>query len=849
MSLFLISAQQWHYVMFYGKINFFYVIENTMSDTYDDLQTDVKSSIIHALSAEQLSRKTNPDSLPKTTKSIKTFDSSFGQVRAIQAILTALDIKANGYNIFAVGENGLGKRTIITNLLKQRAMQEPTPPDLIYVHNFDNPRYPLALNLPTGLGQIFAKDIQNLWQMARKNLLQKFSNLRYQNQLGSIKKFTHSKQTALINAINHDAKTHNLILNQGAGNQISANDSDDFYSFTVIDDSKPIDDKALGDLQKKLVALNFALDELEDLTNAKIDDLHHSLATRTLETLFRPLLKKYTQKNHPKLHQYLLNYMADMVNNAVRIVDNEDEFLASHTGAPARYSVNVLVSHHPDLGAPIIFEDMPTHLNLLGHIEHITELGSVYSDVSMIRAGALHRANGGYLLLEAQSLLEHPYAWQGLKRALQSSQIKISSLEQMLTLTGTLSLEPQSAHLSLKVILLGEPDLYYELLEFEPEFNAVFKVRADFHNTLARDADNEIWLVHKIADMVKSYQLLPFNNKACALIIDHLSRLSDDKNQLDLHSDRLAQILLEANRTATMNHAKTVDAHHIIQTLQERNYRKSHLKELYWQELNNGQQLINTQGCAIGQINALTVISYADSEFGLPTRLTAAIAPNFGHGDILDIERDVQLGGSLHAKGMLIMASYLRGLFSEFYPMNFSASLVFEQSYGQIDGDSATLAEACALLSALGNLPIRQDLAITGSMNQLGQAQAIGGINAKIEGFFDVCQNRGLTGTQGVILPYANIDNLMLKDEIIQAVKQGQFHLYPIAHIKDALQLLTGLSVDDKNEKQCYHKDSLFGKIGKRLKQFDDNNETGHKKRKKRKKSKQNTSGEINTND
>lgn len=380
------------------------------------------------------------------------------------------------------------------------------------------------------------------------------------------------------------------------------------------------------------------------------------------------------------------------------------------------------------------------------------------------------------------------------------------------------------------------------------EFDAVFKVRADFHDTAPRSEVNEICLAHKIADMVKSYQLLPFNNKACALIIDHLSALSDDKHKLDLHSDRLAQILLEANRTALVLGAKTVNAEHIARTLQARNHRRGYLKELYWQELNNGQQLISTQGRATGQINALTVISYADSEFGLPARLTAAIAPNFGHGDILDIERDVELGGSLHAKGMLIMTSYLRGLFSEFYPMNFSASLAFEQSYGQIDGDSATLAEACALLSALSGLPMRQDLAITGSMNQLGQVQAVGGINAKIEGFFDVCHSRGLTGTQGVILPLANVHNLMLKDEIIYAVAKGQFHLYAICHINDALQLLSGLPIDDKNKNQLYHKDSLFGKVGKRLKQFD---EKPAKKRKKRKskndKPKQNVNQTDNT--
>ena len=435
----------------------------------------------------------------------------------------------------------------------------------------------------------------------------------------------------------------------------------------------------------------------------------------------------------------------------------------------------------------------------------------------MIRAGALHKANGGYLLLEAQSLLEHPYAWQGLKRALQSKQIKISSLEQMLTLTGSLSLEPDSVALDVKVILLGEADLYYELLEFEPEFNSVFKVRADFHDDIQRDDCSEYGMVLKMVDMIKSHQLPNFDNTAFAVIIDELSKLSDDKNKLDLHADRLSGLLVESARIATLENNKIVTAKHVQTALDDITERKGYLKDLYWQEILNGQQIICTKGWAVGQINALTIISYADSEFGLPARLTALIQPNFGQGEILDIERDVELGGSLHAKGMLIMSSFLRALFSEFHELNFSASLAFEQSYGQIDGDSATLAEACALLSALANIPIAQNLAITGSMNQLGQAQAVGGVNAKIAGFFDACRDKGLDGNQGVILPRANIAQLMLRDDIVQAVKDEQFHIYAIDHITDALALLSGMLIDDKNKHGEYKRNTLFGKIVKRL--------------------------------
>ncbi|MGI9340779.1 MAG: AAA family ATPase, partial [Psychrobacter sp.] len=451
-----------------------------------------------------------------------------------------------------------------------------------------------------------------------------------------------------------------------------------------------------------------------------------------------------------------------------------------------------------------------------------------------IRAGALHRANGGYLLLEASHLLEHPYAWQGLKRALQSRKIKLSSLEQMLTLTGSLSLAPAPIDLDVKVILLGEADLYYELLELEPEFDAVFKVRADFHDDVIRSQEHELALVAKMADIIDHANLYPFDSYAQAALLERLSLQAEDQNRLSLHSDSLIKLLHESHRHARLD-TKTstqqstnqtnetiVSAQHVKQAINDMDERSGYLRDLYWDELKNGQQLIQTKGVAVGQVNALTVVSYADSEFGMPARLTAVIQPNTGAGDILDIERDVDLGGSLHAKGMLIMTSYLRALFSEHHALNFSASLAFEQSYAHIDGDSATVSEACALLSALANVPINQALAITGSMNQLGEVQAVGGINAKIAGFFDACREQALTGEQGVVIPMANVNQLMLRDDIIKAVEAGRFYIYGVRTINEALTLMTGLPIDTLNKKGRYHKETLFGKILRRLISWDE---------------------------
>ena len=369
-------------------------------------------------------------------------------------------------------------------------------------------------------------------------------------------------------------------------------------------------------------------------------------------------------------------------------------------------------------------------------------------------------------------------------------------------------------------------ELYYELLELEPEFDAVFKVRADFHDDVPRTHEHELALVAKMADIIDYAKLYPFDSSAQAALLEHLSLQAEDQDRLSLHSDLLIKLLHESNRHARLKGKNIVSAIHVIQAIDDMDERSGYLRDLYWDELKNGQQLINTSGQAVGQINALTVVSYADSEFGMPARLTAVIQPNIGAGDILDIERDVDLGGSLHAKGMLIMTSYLRALFSQHHALNFSASLAFEQSYAHIDGDSATVSEACALLSALANVPINQAFAITGSMNQLGEVQAVGGINAKIEGFFDACREQELTGKQGVIIPMANVKQLMLRDDIIAAVKSGSFHVYGVRTLSEALTLMTGLPIDTLNKKKRYRKKTLFGKVLQRLMLWDNNQDT-----------------------
>ncbi len=821
------------------------------------------------ITAEQLKRYSDADSLPSDTRTAPDLDIGFGQQRALKALHTALDINASGYHVFAAGENGLGKRTVISRLLNKIAGDAPTPDDWVYVHNFTDPRTPLALHLPAGQAHLLQQQVHHLWTQANKRLSQRFRSDQYQSKIEAIKNETHQKESLAYDALNAEGKQYDLALTFRSHDnkaifvhpsKLSAEENSPFTDHTktpsshsdktqtAIEKTTRATEDTLNNntdkneysdyeselsnftqknhMQKRLSQLTITLEQLEDEANDAIEALHRNIARRTLQPLFAPIRQQFSEL--PLVITYLDAIFADMVTHVERIVNGDDEefVTAILTTTPSRYAVNVMVSHDPENGAPVIFEDLPTHLNLLGHVEQITQLGTVTTDVSMIRAGALHRANGGYLILEASHLLEHPYAWQGLKRALQSRKIKLSSLEQMLTLTGSLSLSPAPIDLDVKVILLGEADLYYELLELEPEFDAVFKVRADFHDDVIRTDEHELALVAKMADIIEYAHLYPFDNSAQAALLEHLSLQAEDQDRLSLHSDRLIKLLHESNRHARLSGENIVDDSHVVQAINDMDERSGYLRDLYWDELKTGQQLINTQGEAVGQVNALTVVSYADSEFGMPARLTAVIQPNIGAGEILDIERDVDLGGSLHAKGMLIMTSYLRALFSQHHALNFSASLAFEQSYAHIDGDSATVSEGCALLSALANVPINQALAITGSMNQLGEVQAVGGINAKIAGFFDACREQGMTGQQGVVIPMANVKQLMLRDDIIAAVASGSFHIYGVYTLSDALTLMTGLPIDTMNKKGRYRKDTLFGKVLRRLMLWDENQDS-----------------------
>lgn len=786
-----------------------------------DIQTTLKKT---ALTPEQLTHILNLAEIPSSTKRIKPLNNFLGQDRARASVEAGISLPYSGYNIFAVGTAGLGKRTMIKRLLQQHAKSMPTPNDWVYVNNFKNPRQPIALRFPAGQGTKFQNALQQTWQIILKQLERRFSAESYHNRIERIRQDTGDVQQQALIELTKEGQELDLKL-------ISRDDKHVFIPMQLIEneyqeltknDLDALSSKERAEItsnmrymEKKLERLGLHLGDLEDDARDQVSILNREIATQVVTPRMESILNK--NKEVKGLDLYLKHYAEDIIDNVELILEQEeDDFTpALFNRVPSRYQANVIIANKPNSGAPVIFEDFPTHYNLLGHVEQLTHNGTITTDFTLIRPGSLHQANGGFLMLEAEQLLEQPYAWQGLKRALKSGQLKLSSLEHMLTLTGSISIEPASVPLDIKVVLLAEPEIYYEILEVEPELGSVFKIRADFTDTLQRNNSNEQAYMQLIADYVQADKLLPFDRSALAALLTDSSRQAEDQSSLSLHASTLGDLIREAHHHAFKADDKIVTDQHVNQALHHRQYRLGYLRELYWQDLSRGTQLIETSGHRLGQINALSVIHYADVEFGLPSRLTASVYQ--GGGDILDIERSVELGGSLHAKGVLLMSSFLKAHFGREQILHFSAALAFEQSYGQVDGDSATVAELSALISAISQIPIDQSWAITGSMNQLGQVQPIGGVNAKIEGFYDACKLQGLTGKQGVIIPRQNMQHLMLRQDVIEAVQTGQFHVHAIETIDQALEILMARPVGTLDKKGRYSKNSIYAAVMEQL--------------------------------
>ncbi|EOG9063542.1 Lon protease family protein [Vibrio fluvialis] len=773
---------------------------------------------IQQLNAAQLYHVAELEKLPcKSTKELAPIDEIVGQERAQKAVEFAMSIKEKGYNIYAIGRNGLGKRTMILRYLSRHKHEIAELFDWCYVANFDDIRTPRVLKLPCGVGQAFRQDIEKLMVKLMNAIPLAFDNELYFSRAEKLKNQLAQKQQDELEEITRKAKERNIsltITSQGDYQFVAMNGEELHTEETFDALSKKEQEQfsqTIDELEVALRNMVRQLTEWEESYSEKIKKLNDDVTLDVIGHFIKQLKHDYSKYSEVKT--YLTELHKDIVENVDIFLDETGEqgelaSAALDKKLPRRYKVNVLVSRNKE-DFPIVVEENPNYHSLFGYIETATYKGTVFTDFSLIRAGSLHKANGGVLLMDAVKVLEQPYVWDGLKRALRSRQMSFTSLEKEVTLTGTVSLDPEPIPLDVKIILFGDYRTYELLTHYDPEFSELFRVTADFEDEMKRTADSELHYARFISSIVHDNNMLHCDRKAIARIIEHSSRITGDQNKLSLHSAHIANLLRESNYVARQANSNMIRQNHVDEALKNQEMRVNRLQEGVMESFVNGTTLMQTEGMAIGQVNALSVLATSDHAFGAPNRITATTS--YGDGDIIDIERSVDLGGSIHSKGVMILSAYLSSVFGRTARVPLTTTITFEQSYGGVDGDSASMAEFCAIVSAFSKQPNRQDIAITGSMNQFGESQPIGGVNEKIEGFFDVCGIKGRHNTQGVIIPRSNTHNLMLRADIVKAVEKGEFHIWAIDHVIEAIEIFTGKPAGVATDDGSYPVDTIFG--------------------------------------
>lgn len=777
-----------------------------------------------ALTPAQLCHACDPAQFDfATTAELPALTELMGQVRATDAVRFGVGIRHSGYNIFVLGPAGMGKRTMVAQLLARKAGTEAELADWCYLNNFDEPHKPKAIKLPSGKGAELQHEMQQLVEYLRTAIPALFEGEEYRAKAEAIQDEFNKRQEQVFKELGNDASKQQVALLRTPNGFVLAPIRDqevlapDEYAKLPEEERQAIA-TIIARLQERLEKVLTQIPQWWKERSERIKLLNRETTLGVVKHAIDELRARFAEL--PTIQTYLDVVQQDMVENADDFRKQEETATISGLKVVAResfhrYQVNVLVTNGKQPGAPIVSEDNPTYSNLVGRVEHIAQLGALVTDFTLIKPGALHRANGGYLLLDVRKVLMQPFAWEGLKRALQSHEIRIESLGQMYSLVSTVSLEPEPIPLDVKIVLFGDRMFYYLLQQYDPDFDELFKVAADFEDRIERNADTQALYARMVATLVAKAQLLPFDRSAVARVIDHGARLVGDAQRLSTHVRSVADLLQEAHYWAHEAGVAVVTAGHVQQAIDQQIHRQDRVRGQLHEAILRGTLLIDTQGAVIGQINALSVIQLGDFPFAQPTRITAT--SRLGDGEMVNIEREVKLSGALHSKGVLILSAFLATRYARNQPLALSASLVFEQSYGQIDGDSASLAELCALLSNLGQVPIKQSLAVTGSVNQLGQVQAIGAVNEKIEGFFDICQARGLTGEQGVLIPSTNLDHLMLRSDVVAAVQAGQFHVYAVSHVDQAITLLTGMPAGVLGTRGHYPARSVNGKVAARV--------------------------------
>jgi lon-related putative ATP-dependent protease len=785
------------------------------------------------LAADELINRCDEELLEfDSTEELPGLDEVIGQERAVDAVTFGIDIDSPGYNMFALGSRGTGKKEVIKKFLERQADEEDVPNDWVYVHDYDHPDQPRAIELPTGRGVEFRDDMDDFVEQLRTDVPQAFEGEEYQQEREQIQEEFARRRQELLESLEQEAGKKDFTVLQTPQGILLAPVIDD--EPVTPDKFSQLDDELREDIEQRRDELQETLDEtMEELQELRrrareeVKELDQRIISFAVEDLINELKESYGDID--AIVDYLdrvLEHVLDNVEMFKRLKQNKERDQQRDFPVPRgerepdfdQYRVNLLVDNADSEGAPVVLESNPTYYNLVGRIEHKGEYGSLSTDFTMIKNGALHRANGGYLMIEAKDVLTKPFAWEALKRSLNNDEIKTEAMGQEYRAVQTQTLEPEEIPLDVKVVLLGDPYIYYLLYNLDEDFQELFKVKADF----SEETDREDEIVHQygryIGTICEDEGLKHFSRSGVRRVVQRASRMVEDKEKLSAELNHIADLVRESHYWAGKNGHERVEAADVNRALDEMIYRSNKIEKKMQELIDEDTILIDTDESVVGQVNGLSVLPMGDYRFGKPSRITARTY--VGDQGVVNIEREAELGGRIHNKGVMILSGYLSGTFAQDQPLSLSATLTFEQTYGEVDGDSASTAELYALLSSLSGFPLRQDLAVTGSVNQKGEVQSIGGVNEKIEGFFKVCDQEGLTGDQGVLIPRSNVKNLMLRDEVVEAVREGEFHIYPITHVDEGVALMTGQPAGQLDEDGEWPEDSVKGAVARQLEEY-----------------------------
>ncbi len=765
----------------------------------------------------------------KTSLDVAPLDGMIGQERAVRSMSFGLRMEAPGYNIFVAGQPGTGKTTYVQAVVAQKAARQAVPDDWCYVYNFQDKDSPAAIQLPAGQGRVFQQDMDELISECRSAIPKAFESNNYEQQKDALLAGFQAHMQDRFSTIQKEAGEVNFFVKQTPGK----------FIFIPVRDDKPLSAEEFEklppeerkDIEEKGKRLEKQLEEalhegkaLEKQAKEKILELEKQITLAAVDPSFSRLKEKFSKFD--KVVAYLEDVLKDVESHHELFKEaassSEQPQLPFMTPPDAeenftRYKVNLFVNNEKTEGAPVIVEPFPNYYNLFGKIEYRSQLMSVSTDFTMVKAGALHRANGGYLILQAKDILMEPLVYEPLKRALKYRQAVIENIGEQYRYIPTTTLRMEPIPLKVKVILIGSPLLYLYLTQDE-DFPKLFKVKVDFDIEMPRTSDNLCKYVSFVSSLCQRENLKHLNQAALARIIEYGSRLSGHQGKLSTRFNEVGEIVYEAIALAELDESEFVDAPHVDEAIRQRRYRSNRIEEKIQEMILQDKILISTSGEAVGRVNGLSVIELGGYAFGRPSRITAVTY--MGRGGVINIERETEMSGSIHNKGVLTLAGYLGSKFAQDKPLGLTAQITFEQNYEGVDGDSASSTELYAILSSLSDVPLRQNLAVTGSVNQHGEIQPIGGVTEKVEGFFDTCAAKGLTGDQGVIIPVSNIDNLMLREDVLEAVRENRFHLYAVRTVEEGIELLSGKPAGVRQADGTYPDDTVFGLADRKLARY-----------------------------